>query len=108
MIWPETRSVWVTASLMGWRASVNRSATEPAAALMCAVPVAMSLLRSESPCDELGELVQAFGELVVARGEGAQHGVQVLDDLADELIAARQRRLVSAEVWASTDEMVPP
>ena len=63
---------------------------------MYATPVAMSLLRSARPCDEFGQLVQAFGELIVTLGEGAQHRVQVGDDLADELIAAgqcgRQRR----------------
>ena len=52
----------------------------------------MSVLRSARPCDELGQLVQTVGELVVTRGEGAQHGVQVGDDLADELVAAGQRR----------------
>ena len=74
---------------------------------MYAVPVAMSLLRSASPCNEFGELVQALGELVVALGERAQHRVQVRDDLADELIASRQcvrqRRCLSQD-----GRMVPP
>ena len=77
---------------MGCRASVSRSATDAAAALMYAVPG-----RDVGPAvgqarDEVGELVQAVGELVVALGEGAQNRVQVGDHLADELIASCQRR----------------
>ena len=67
----------------------------------------MSLLRSDSPCNEFGQIVQSLGELVIALGEGAEHRVQVLDDLADELVAAGQG-VVSAEVCDKTDAMVPP
>ena len=59
---------------------------------MYATPVGDVGLALGQAGHELRQLVQAVGELIVAGGEGAQHGVQVGDHLADQLIAAGQRR----------------
>ncbi len=74
------------------RLSASRSAMVPAASLMSATEEAMGSAAVVQLGDQRLEVLHRLVELLLVLDRGVEHGVEVLDHLADRLIAVGQRR----------------
>ena len=88
--WTISRSPTVFCS--SGRLSASRSATVPAASLMSAVDVRDRVGAVLQPGDQHLEVLHRLVELLLVLDRRVEHGVEVLDHLADRLVAVGQCR----------------